>query len=159
MRILDMTAGNRAIWYDKRNPLATFLDIRPEMKPDFICDIRSVPENVGSDFDLVVLDPPHLNVGATSHMSKRYGHFTTKEILSTIEGAAKEAFRLTKPTGLLALKWNDHSIRLQRVFDLMPQWQPLFGHLTKDGSTSKSQTYWSLMRKKPENNPTREEKV
>lgn len=148
MKILDMTAGNRAVWYNKKNPLALFLDLRPEMNPDIVCDIRALPAEVGSGFDLVILDPPHLNVGPTSHMAKRYGHWTTAHILSTVEGASKEAHRVTKPGALLALKWNDHSIRLQRVFDLMPHWEPLCGHLTKDGSTSKSQTYWCLMRRK-----------
>ena len=28
-RILDLSAGNRAMWYDKNCPLATFVDIRP----------------------------------------------------------------------------------------------------------------------------------
>lgn len=47
--------------------------------------------------------------------------------------------RVTKQNALMALKWNNHDIKLQRVFDLMPQWEPLFGHLTKDGPGS--QTY------------------
>lgn len=147
MKILDLSAGNRAVWYDKKNPLALFLDIRAEMNPDIVCDTKALPKEVGADYDLVVFDPPHVNCGKTSHMAKCYGHFTTKQILETVEGSAKEAHRVTKPNALMALKWNDHDIRLQRVFDLMPQWEPLFGHITKDGSTSKSQTYWCLLRR------------
>ncbi len=148
MKILDLSAGFRAIWYDKKNPLATFLDKRAEVEPDFVCNTNEIPESVGKDFDLVVWDPPHLNTGKNSHMSKRYGVHTTKEILDTIEKTSREAHRVTKQNALMALKWNDHDIRLQRVFDLMPQWEPLFGHLTKSGPSS--QTYWAMLRRRDE---------
>lgn len=147
MKILDLSAGNRAIWYDKLNPLVTFLDKRAEVNPDFVCDTREIPPEVGIDYDLIVFDPPHMNCGRLSNMSKVYGYHTTKEIFATIEGTAKEAYRVSKPDALLVLKWNDHDIRLQRVMDLMPQWIPLFGHLTKDGPKPASKTYWVLMRK------------
>lgn len=146
-KILDLSAGNRAIWYNKNHPMTTYLDKRPEVKPDIVCDTRFLPESVGRGFDLVVFDPPHLNTGKNSHMSSRYGHHTTAEILDTVEKTAKELIRVTTPNALMALKWNDHDIKLQRVFDLMPQWEPLFGHLTKSGSTSRSQTYWVLLRR------------
>ena len=145
MKILDMSAGNRAIWFDKNHPLATYLDKRPEVNPTVVCDTTSIPTSVGKDFDLVVFDPPHLNTGKNSNMAKCYGHHTTAQILETIEGSGKEAHRLTKENALMALKWNTHDIRLQRVFDLLPQWEPLFGHLTKDGP--RSQTYWVMLRR------------
>ena len=145
MKILDLSAGNRAIWYNKENSLATYLDKRPEVNPDIVCDTCNIPEEAGSGFDLVVFDPPHMNCGPNSNMSKCYGYHTTKQILETIEGTAKEAHRVTKDNALMALKWNDHDIRLQRVFDLMPQWEPLFGHITKDGPGSK--TYWTMLRR------------
>ena len=47
---------------------------------------------------------------------------------------------------LMALKWNDHDIKMERVFNLMPMWEPLFGHLTKDGPGSK--TYWAMLIKR-----------
>lgn len=145
MKILDLSAGNRAIWYDKNHPLATFIDKRAEVNPTIVCDSTQLPGSVPSDFDLVVFDPPHKNSGPKSNMSKCYGYHTTPEILATIEGTAKEAFRVTTAKGLMALKWNSADIRLDRVFALMPQWEPLFGHLTKDGP--RSQTYWVMLRK------------
>jgi len=148
MKILDLSAGNRAIWFDKKNPLATFLDKRESVNPDIVCDTRSIPEIVGLEYDLVVWDPPHLNCGVNSNMSKTYGHHTTAEILDTIKGTGVEAWRVTKENALMALKWNTHDIRLQRVFDLLPNWEPLFGHLTKNGSSS--QTYWTMLRRKTE---------
>lgn len=57
MKILDLSAGNRAIWFDKNHPLATFLDKRPEVNPTIVCDTRDIPESVGKDFDLIVWDP------------------------------------------------------------------------------------------------------
>lgn len=124
-----------------------FVDRREECKPDLVADTTNLKDCIADgQYDLVVFDPPHMNCGKTSHMSKRYGYHTTKQILETIEGTAKEAHRIAKPKALMALKWNDHDIKLQRVFDLMPQWEPLFGHLTKDGPGSK--TYWCLLMRK-----------
>lgn len=145
MRILDLTAGKRAIWFNKNHPLATYVDIRPEVKPDIVANLCELKDFADNTFDLVVFDPPHLNTGKNSIFAKSYGHFTTEQILKIICGAAKEAHRVTISNALMALKWNDHDIKLQRVFNLMPQWEPLFGHLTKDGPGSK--TYWAMLRR------------
>lgn len=145
MKILDLSAGNRAIWFDKNHPMAMFIDKRSEVNPMLVADSTKLPDEIGYNYDLVVFDPPHMNCGKNSNMSKVYGYHTTKQILETIEGTAKEAHRVTRSSALMALKWNDHDIKLKRVFDLMPQWEPLFGHLTKDGPGSK--TYWVMLRR------------
>lgn len=146
MRILDLTAGNRAIWFDKNNPLAKFIDKRKKVKPDYVCDLTKKGPRFYYRFDLFVFDPPHVNTGKNSEMSKRYGHSTTKQILKFVESAGEYAYRNAKLGALMAFKWNTHDIRLQRALDLMPQWEPLFGHLTKDGPGS--QTYWVMLRRK-----------
>ena len=146
MKILDLSAGNRAIWFNKDHPLAVFLDKRAEVNPTIICDTRDIPAEAGSEFDLIVWDPPHMNCGPNSNMSKVYGYHTTAEILDLIEKTSGEAARVSKASALMALKWNNHDIHLDRVFVLMPQWEPLFGHLTKDGPGS--QTYWVMLRKR-----------
>lgn len=145
-RILDLSAGRRAIWFNKNHPLTMYLDKRSEVEPTIVCDTRSIPPEAGSGYDLVCWDPPHMNCGPNSNMSKVYGYHTTAEILDTIEKTAVEAHRVTRSGALMAFKWNTHDIRLQRVFDLMPQWEPLFGHLTKDGPGS--QTYWCMLLRK-----------
>lgn len=145
MKILDLSAGRRAIWFNKDHPLATYLDKRAEVNPTVVCDTRAIPPVVGSGYDLIVWDPPHMNCGPNSDMSKRYGYHTTAEILDTIEKTAIEAYRVSVEWALMALKWNSHDIRLERVLKLMPQWEPLFGHLTKDGPGS--QTYWVMLKK------------
>lgn len=150
MKILDLSAGNRAMWFDKKNPLVTFLDRRSEVQPDFVCDTRSIPDEVGNDFDLIVFDPPHVNFGKNGRMVKIYGHSTTKEILETIEGSAAEAHRVSKDTALMAFKWNDHSISLDRALKLMEKyWCPLFGsHMrNRGGAAARSQSFWVLLRK------------
>lgn len=147
MKILDLTAGNRAIWYRKDHPLATYLDKREYVKPDVVCDIRSLPEEIhrASPFDLIVFDPPHMNCGPNSNMSKTYGYHTTKEIFETIQEGSHQAWLVCKQNGLMAFKWNDHDIPLKKVLKLMPDWEPLFGHLTKNGPGS--QTYWVMLRR------------
>lgn len=145
MKILDLSAGNRAIWFNKKHPMTTYLDKRESVNPDIICDTRSMPSVESGIYDLIVFDPPHMNCGPNSNMSKVYGYHSTAEILDLIKKTAIEAHRVSKDGALMALKWNNHDIKLQRVFDLMPQWEPLFGHLTKDGP--RSQTYWVQLRR------------
>lgn len=147
-RILDLSAGARAVWHNKNHPLALYLDRRAGVRPDIVCDTRNIPESVGKGFDLVVWDPPHANCGPNSKMSKRYGHHTTAEILDTIEKTALQAWNITSPGAFMAFKWSSRDIRLQRVFDLMPMWEPLFGHLTKN--VPRSQTCWTLFLRRDE---------
>lgn len=140
------------MWFDKSNPLVTFLDRRPEVSPTICCDTRHLPEEVGCDYDLVVFDPPHENVGASSNMATRYGHSTRADIVSTIKGSGAEAHRVTKPTALMAFKWNDHAYSLDKVLELLePYWEPLFGsHMrNRGGAQARSQSYWVLLRRKP----------
>jgi hypothetical protein len=128
--------------------MVTFLDKRAETEPDFVCDTRDIPEEVGKDFDLLVFDPPHLNAGKNSNTSKTYGHHTTAEILDTIEKTAPEAWRVAKHNALMAFKWNDHDIKLDRVLELMStHWFPLFGHHMRNrgGSAAKSQSFWVML--------------
>lgn len=149
IKILDLSAGNRAIWFNKKHPLCTYLDMRESVRPDIVCDTRNIPDSVGKDFDLIVFDPPHMNCGPNSNMSKSYGYFKTSEILDTVEKTAKEAYRISKSTAFMALKWNDHDIKLPRILALMPQWEPLFGHgmRNRSGVQKVSQTYWVLLMK------------
>lgn len=146
MKILDLSAGNRAVWFNKDHPLTMYLDKRESVNPTIVCDTREIPSSVGSGYNLICWDPPHMNCGPNSNMSKTYGYHTTKEILDTIEKTGREVWRISAKDCLMALKWNTHDIKLKRVFDLLPRWEPLFGHLTKDGP--RSQTYWVMLRRK-----------
>jgi hypothetical protein len=145
MRILDLTAGNRAIWFDKENPLATFIDTRAEVNPTFVADAGSLPPEVGAGFDLVVFDPPHKNNGQTSGMTRSYGHSTALEIERLLRDGAAEAWRVTKAGALMAFKWNDHTRKLSSVLPMLsPYWIPLFGHGVRH-QQSRSATSWSML--------------
>lgn len=148
MRILDLTAGKRAIWFNKKHPFALYLDRRAEVEPDIVCDTTQLPAEVGEGFDLIVYDPPHMNCGPNSDMSARYGYHTTFQILEDICKTGKEAARVAKPNALMALKWNTHDIKLERVFKLLGDWEPLFGQVTKFSHRHPAQTYWVMLRRK-----------
>ena len=147
MKILDLSAGHRHIWFNTKHPLVTFLDRRPEVKPDIVCDTRHLPAEVGSGFDLIVFDPPHENCGPNGNMARNYGHSTRADIYDTIEGSAKEAYRVGKATTLMAFKWNDCGISLKKVIPLLEAsgWEPLFGHGFPKSGRHKSETTWVML--------------
>lgn len=156
MKILDLSAGNRAIWIQKELDFVTFLDKRESTDPTHVCDTRAIPDIVGKNFDLIVFDPPHLNFGKNSNMSKSYGHHTTEEIKEIIVGSAKESHRISREKALMAFKWNDHDIKLDTALELMsPFWMPLFGHHMRNrgGSDAKSQSYWVMLLRRDEPGP------
>jgi hypothetical protein len=71
MKILDMSAGNRAVWFDKAYRDAVYVDLRVEVKPDVVADTRKLPDSIGSGYGLIVFDPPHVNASfcETRHAS------------------------------------------------------------------------------------------
>lgn len=128
MKILDLSAGNRAVWFNKNHTGTVYVDRRESVKPTLVADTRQLPFRDGS-FDLVVFDPPHKNNAASGNMSYNYGHCTAAEIRDIVRGTAKEAHRITYIHGLMAFKWNEHSRTLSDIMDLMrAYWEPLFGH-------------------------------
>jgi hypothetical protein len=148
VRIVDLTAGTRAVWFNKKYPGAVFLDIRPEVEPTFVLDSRNT-HLADAHFDLAVFDPPHANFGKNGNMSKNYGHHTAKEIKEIIRGTAKEAHRICKPNALMAFKWNDHDLSLKSALALMADyWEPLFGHKTSVRTMRASTTYWVQLRRR-----------
>ena len=151
MRVLDVTAGYRGIWFDKKDPIAQFWDIRPECRPDFVWDIRESIEPIfEGKFDLVVFDPPHTTWGPKSQVAKRYGAYHAEEIRDLIQRAAPQIHRLLKADGFLIFKWNTHEMPLEKILALMPQFRPLFGQRTAIRTKHASSTYWVVLVKKCE---------
>jgi hypothetical protein len=129
VRILDLTPGNRGIWFNKNDARADF-GVSAE----------------GCGYQLVVFDPPHANVGATSNMSRNYGHSTAAEIREFITEMARTAWLRSMPNALMAFKWNDHDRKLSPILDLMiPWWSPLFGQRTAVRRKHASSTYWVML--------------
>lgn len=147
MRIVDLTAGTRSIWFNKREPGVIFLDIRPEVEPTFVLDAKKT-NLADNHFDMVVFDPPHANFGKNGKMSKNYGHHTAAEIKSLLSGAAKESHRISKRGAFMAFKWNDHDLKLQSALKLMSKyWKPLFGQTTSIRTMRASTTYWVMLKR------------
>lgn len=146
MKILDVSAGNRAMWFDKQHPDCTYIDLRMIVRPDCTADSRYLPFK-NAVFDLAVFDPPHVNFGKNAEMSKTYGWHTTEEIRDIIRRTGIELSRVLRPQAIMNLKWNDHDQKLDTVLKLLSTWEPLFGQRT-GGSTSKhpSSTYWIVCR-------------
>lgn len=146
MKILDMSAGARAVWFDKNYPDAVYVDIRPQVKPDIVADTRALPAEVGTGFGLVLFDPPHKNFAASGNMAKNYGHHTVEEIRGIVRDSAREAHRVSKPDALMAFKWSEGHIRTARVLELLdPWWEPLFGHGVSHQQTG---TSWVMLRRR-----------
>ena len=149
MRILDLTAGNRAIWFDKNYPDATFVDVRPEVTPGVVADSTSLPAECSGPYDLIVFDPPHKPNGSQFGMSRSYGQFDMDEIRALLCGGAAEAHRVSKPDALMALKWNDHHMKLTKAVSFISKWwEPLFGHGLRPQQRTGSATSWVLLRRR-----------
>lgn len=146
MKILDMSAGARAVWFDKNYPGAVYVDIRPQVKPDIVADTRALPAEVGTGFDLVLFDPPHKNFAASGNMAKNYGHHSAEEIRSIVRDSAREAHRVSKPDALMAFKWSEGGRRLTDALAWIdPWWEPLFGHGVSHQQTG---TSWVMLRRR-----------
>ena len=148
MKILDLSGGKRNIWFNRSHPFTIYLDNRPEMQPTVLCDTRQLPFPDHS-FDHLVFDPPHAVHGKNSNMAKYYGYYSPQEIRSIVRGTAREAYRVLKPGGLMALKWNDHDVRLDHILKLLEAWEPLYGHKVAGRSKHRSGTYWLMLAKRP----------
>jgi hypothetical protein len=148
MKILDLSAGNRAAWFNKNHPDAVYVDIRPEVEPMIVADSRALPGEVGTDYDLVIFDRPHKNNAASFGMARSYGHFTAEEIRDIIKRTAAEAHRVTRHGALMAFKWNDHSRKLTDALGMLqPYWEPLICHGIHRQQRHGSSTSWSLLQR------------
>lgn len=149
--VLDACCGDRAFWFDKKNPDVLFADKRvmpPEIVgnginarirkclPDKVMDFRKmdIPDNT---FKMIVFDPPHLFVGENSYMAKCYGALDRETWEEDLRKGFSECFRVLQPNGILIFKWNEHDILLKKILELAPH-KPLFGH--PSGKAQK--THW-----------------
>lgn len=129
-KILDVCCGGRMFWFNKKHPLALFLDKRVmaptlmsngatlEVKPDILMDFRKLGLE-DSSFSLVVFDPPHvLNAGETSFLAKKYGYLDRKTWREDLRAGFAECFRVLKPDGVLIFKWNEMHIPVRDILEL-----------------------------------------
>lgn len=63
MRILDATCSTRSMWFIKDCPFATYIDIRPEVKPDKVEDCRHTSFPAG-EFSLIFASVSNVSIGS-----------------------------------------------------------------------------------------------
>jgi len=140
-RILDMTAGWRALWFEVDD--AVLVDRRLECAPHVVADWKHLPFRDGS-FDLVLFDPPHKGF-PSGFMAESYGVCTLEQVLFDMLHGAREARRVTRAGGLMVLKWATCALRLDRVLTHLPGWRPRFGQKTKTRPRPEDGTFWVLL--------------
>jgi len=149
IRILDATAGYRGIWFDKNEEHTIYIDIKPEVNPDYVmdCTKTNFPDQF---FDLIVFDPPQVSAKSKKgEMMKRYNcGLGASEIRELIRKASKEFYRILKDTGFLIFKWNDHDQKLSKILPLLEDFKPLFGHKVSIRTKHSSSTYYVVLIKK-----------
>jgi ubiquinone/menaquinone biosynthesis C-methylase UbiE len=160
--VLDVCCGTKAMWFDKDDERALFLDNRKEtlhkdtrpgrkpwvIAPDKVADFTNLPFPDES-FKLVVFDPPHGRFGKTSYMAAFYGRLgdNWREMLRK---GFLECFRVLKPEGILIFKWNEMQYPLSEILKLTDE-KPLFGHKTGRATG----THWvAFMKHNNRMNPT-----
>lgn len=154
--ILDVTCGNRGIWFQKHEPHTIYCDKRFEtiditypsgrykyvIEPDIMCDFTKLPFD-DNTFHLVVIDPPHLCKPDNGLLKKEYGVYRSKnEAIDNVSKGIRECMRVLKCGGLLIFKWNELDISTREIIDACGI-TPLFGH--KSGK--KSNTHWMCFMK------------
>ena len=160
-KILDVTCGNRGIWFQKNEPHTVYCDRRNEywdgyygknkahnqlkISPDIVCDFTRLPFDSDS-FALVIFDPPHLkNLTESSWLRKEYGSLDG-DWKPMIRKGFEECMRVLKPDGVLVFKWSDISVSTREILNVIGQ-EPLFGHR----SGKKMNTHWMCFMKLEDN--------
>lgn len=163
IKILDVTCGNRTIWFQKNEHHTIYSDKRREewegdfgtelrkdgtkkerhlnIDPDILCDFTNLPFR-DNTFSLVVFDPPHIeNLSQAAWMHKTYGSLDG-DWRPMIHKGFDECMRVLKPDGVLIFKWSDISISTREIIKVIGQ-EPLFGHR----SGKKMNTHWMCFMK------------
>lgn len=148
--ILDMCCGSRMFWFDRQDNRAIYSDIRVEkhilcdgrklnITPDIIADFKSLPFPDNS-FHQVVFDPPHLiRAGHNGWMFKKYGRLNKESWKEDLAKGFSEAFRVLRPNGTLAFKWNETQIPTKQVLALTDQKPTIVQRVGKN-----DKTHWIL---------------
>lgn len=158
--VLDACCATRAMWFDRADPRALYIDNRQEMlavdvgtpgtigrspiviSPDLLADFAALPFPAES-FHLVVFDPPHVErKEALGAVTRRYGCLSG-DWREMLRKGFEECFRVLKPHGTLVFKWGESQFRIAEILKLTPV-VPLFGQ-----KTSKT-THWCVFMKAPQ---------
>ena len=134
-----MCCGGRIFWFDKENPVATFIDKRDfewkacdgrnlKVKPDIVADFTNLPFN-DNTFDHIVFDPPHLErVWDNAWLAQKYGKLRWNW-RDELKKWFDEWMRVLKPKWVLVFKWNEYQIKVQEIVKIFGV-DPLYGNRT-----------------------------
>ncbi|TCB67430.1 class I SAM-dependent methyltransferase [Acinetobacter sp. ANC 4216] len=154
-KILDPCCGSRMMQFDRQNPNVVYGDNRSEshilcdgrtleIAPDIQLDFRDMPFSDGQ-FNLVVLDPPHLvRAGKQSWLALKYGRLD-EDWREDIRKGFAECFRVLATGGVLIFKWNETQIKVSEILELTIH-KPVFGHI----SGKRANTHWITFMKMSE---------
>ena len=126
--ILDATASYRAMWIDKKDPNAVFIDQRREVKPNIVCIWQHLPFRNGL-FKTVNFDPPHMLYRVKdkpSFLTEKFGLLEPETWQNDLRLAFDEFMRVLNPEGILLFKWNNNHVSVNRVLNCFP-FKPKFG--------------------------------
>ena len=155
--VLDACCGGRAMWFDRNDRRAVYVDIREGVfpisrqtprspvvvKPDWIGSFTALPF-ASNTFHHVVFDPPHMTtLGVNSNMAKTYGRLQG-DWRDLLRQGFSECFRVLKPSGTLIFKWCEYDVPISDVLALTAE-KPLYGH--RSGKQQK--THWIAFMKTP----------
>jgi len=157
------------MWEKKEIPFIVFIDKEDklEIKPTYLMDNEhtTFPDR---HFHTIFYDPPHTWGGGvhffsfpnrearqkvfphSSGVPTYYGwdkYKTKTELLAHIYRAQREFYRILTDDGLLWFKWNEMSIKVDRVLACFPLWQELMRLYVNDPTHTAGfqQTFWILM--------------
>lgn len=131
--ILDACSGGRHWWWDKKHPLALYMDIRLEPRgscdvrpnwscePDLLGDFRAMPFP-DSSFQLVLFDPPHIvrDEPTGGYIRLKYGALPKASEQDDLRRGFKECWRVLAPGGTLVFKWAGNLKRVEPLFPATP---------------------------------------
>jgi len=153
---LDVCCGGEMFYIEKADVRVLKMDIREvdtnlcsdgrrfTVKPDVIGDFRNMPFEDESFYG-VFFDPPHLlGAGKTGFQAIKYGTLDRQSWKEDLRKGFAECFRVLKPHGFLAFKWNETKIPLKKILSLTTE-KALIGNMRPN----LTKTHWLLFTKQP----------
>ncbi len=124
--LIDITAGNRAMWKNKHENGVVFIDKRRNVKPkpDVVAVWAALPFKDGA-FDGGVFDPPQMLYKSKGkpmgfNFEERYGILNRETWEADLSGAVRELLRVIIPGGRILFKWNDNHVSVKRLLACLP---------------------------------------
>ena len=102
---IDIRKGDFTEEYNKYRPIGKSAISKENIiiKPIILANMKYLPFK-DKIFDVIICDPPHLNINKNTFMGIKYGSWDKEERIATIYKANIEFARVLKDNGVLILK-------------------------------------------------------